>query len=197
MIAYVLPIAPNKHILWIPGPRHVWGELLGLTNELIVLSPEEDIDVERVPLLAHDQIFRPTTRRILSTRWFRTSSRYMMLWGLIWLVGMDRPLEDVVSGLYLLIGQPLFATLRERAFKTHLHAVLARFKTLFYHPQVKVVVSPRLRQLEAVVNRTGTKGALQVLDELGLGHLREIYKRSAWSEEWIITAPTGAGVLYA
>jgi hypothetical protein len=169
--------------------------LLGLTNELIVLSPEEDIDVERIPLLTHDQIFRPTMRRTLSAKWFRTSSRYMMLWGLIWLVGMDKPLEDIVSGLYLLIGQPLLSTLRERMFTSHLHAVLARFKAHFYHPRVKIVASSRLRRLEAIVNRTGTKGALQILDELGLGHLREIYKRSSWSEEWIITAPTGAGVL--
>lgn len=197
MIAYVLPIAPNKRILWIPGPRHVWGELRGLTNELVVLSPKEDINTERIPLLAHDQVFRPTTRQALSTRWFRASSRYMMLWGLIWLIGMDRPLEDIVSGLYLLIGQPLLAALREKVFMCHLDAVLARFKALFYHPRVKVVVSSRLKQLEVVVNRTGTKGALQVLDELGLGHLREIYKRSTWSEEWVITAPTGAGVLYA
>jgi len=195
MIAYVLPIAPDRLILWSPPPQFVWGEFLGLTDELIVLSPDPDIDLERIPRLMHDQVFRPTVRRALSTRWFRSSSRYMMLWGAIWLIGMDRPLEDIVAGLYLLIGQPFFSMLREKVFKNHLQNVLARFKTLFYQPTVKVVYSPRLAKLEKTVNMGGGISALTILDELGLGHLREIYKRSAWSREWTCPPPTGQGVL--
>jgi len=132
-------------------------------------------------------------RKTLSARWFRSSSRYMMLWGAIWLIGMDNPLEDVVAGLYLLIGQPFFSMLREKMFEDHLQNVLARFKTLFYQPTVKVVYSPRLAKLEEYVN--GDRAALEILDELGLGHLRGIFKRSAWSEKWTITPPTGQGVL--
>ena len=193
MIAYILPIAPDRRVLWSPPPQFVWGELLGLTGELIVLSPDPDIDPERIPLLMHDQVFRPTMRKTLSARWFRSSSRYMMLWGAIWLIGMDNPLEDVVAGLYLLIGQPFFSMLREKMFEDHLQNVLARFKTLFYQPTVKVVYSPRLAKLEEYVN--GDRAALEILDELGLGHLRGIFKRSAWSEKWTITPPTGQGVL--
>jgi hypothetical protein len=197
LLAYILPIAPDRRILWSPPPQFVWGELLGLTDELIVLSPDLDIDLERIPSLMHDQVFRPTMRRALATKWFRTSSRYMMLWGAIWLIGMDRPLEDIVAGLYLLIGQPFFSMLRERMFKSHLQRVLARFKTLFYQPTVRIVYSERLARLEKRVNGGGSIAALAVLDELGLGHLREIYKRSAWSEEWTCPPPTGQGVLNA
>lgn len=193
MIAYVLPIAPDRRILWSPPPQFVWGELLGLTDKLVVLSPDPDIDLRRIPSLMHDQVFRPTMRKTLATKWFRTSSRYMMLWGAIWLIGMDRPLEDIVAGLYLLIGQPFFSMLRERIFKSHLQNTLARFKTLFYQPTVKIVYSPRLAKLEEIVN--GPACALAYLDELGLGHLREIYKRSTWSKEWTCPPPTGQGVL--
>lgn len=193
MIAYVLPIQ-NRRILWVPSPRFIWGEIKGLTDELVVLSPDEDVDVERISRLCHDQIYRPSMRKTLSRTWISPMSRYMMIWGLIWLIGMDKPLEDIISGLYLLIGQPIFGILRAKIFTSHLLSILARFKTLFHYPQVKIVTSPRLKQLEEAPNAVQ---ALAMLDELGLGHLREIYKRSAWSEEWVITPPTGMGVLNA
>jgi hypothetical protein len=119
----------------------------------------------------------------------------MMLWGLIWIIGMDRPAEDIVAGLYLLVGQPFLSLLREQIFKGRLQNVLARFKSLFYHPTIEIVYSPRLAELEKRVNSGGAITALGTLDELGLGHLREIYKRSAWSTSWTTPPPTGQGVL--
>lgn len=195
MIAYILPIAPNRRVLWSPPPQFVWGELHNLTDELTVLSPDPDLDPARIPALMHDQVFRPTMRRTLSTKWFHEASRYMMLWGIIWIIGMDRPLEDILSGLYLLIGQPLFSILRQKVFEGRLAGVLARFKTLFYHPAVRVVYSPRLEILESRIN--DGQSALPVLDELGLNHLREIFRRAEWSEGWTITPPTGQGVFNA
>ena len=195
MLGYILPTGNGKRVLWYPPPRLAWGELKGLGDEVVLLSPEKDIDLNDIPLLTHDNIYRPVVRRSLSRKFVSRWTKRLMLWGVIWLVGMDRPLEDVVSGLYLFFGLPLFAGLSAYVYKLHEADRLDRFSSLFHVPNVKIVFSPRLYKLEKVIEEKGLIAGLDILDELGLGHLREFWKRGVWSERWYLGPPTGAGVL--
>jgi len=197
MLAYVLP-TPNGRVLWYPAPRWPWGELKGLGSAVTLLSPDKDIDVSRVPLMTHDNTYRVVVRRAFSRRFFNSWVGRGMLWGIIWIVGRtsgESALEGIVSGLYLLLGLPLFFRLTADIKKKHAAAVLARFNELFYSPNVDVVYSPRLEQLENIIKSDGIVKSLEVLDTLGLMHLREFYKRSAWSGRWEVGPPTGQGLI--
>jgi len=210
MLAYALPTpqingnigsdAPQiNRVLWVPGSnRFCWGELKGLGSRITVLSPDPDLDVSELPLKFHDNLYRPTVRRVFSRRFFSSWVGRAMLWGCIWLVGRtagESALEGIVSGLYLLVGLPLFFRLSADIQKRHAAAVLARFNELFYSPNVEVVYSPRLEKLSCVIVEEGIISALEQLDEMGLGHLREFYKRAAWSGRWEVGPPTGMGQL--
>ena len=105
------------------------------------------------------------------------------------------PLEDLVGGLYLLLGLPLFVALTRMNLQQHLSNVMARFEALAYSPNVKLVYSQRLKDLEQVIDEQGITSALDVLDEFGLRHLQEFYRRTAWQPRWEIPPPTGAGVI--
>lgn len=193
MLGYALPIPDGKIALFFPAPRTVWGELRGITG-LTVLSPTKELDVSDIPLQIHDNIFR-FDARALPRIFSGDRAKRMMLWGIIWLAAMNKPAEDILGGLYLLIGLPFFIGLHSVAIKASRAKAFARFKDLFYAPDVKVVYSPRLEALQQHVCTFGAGSALEVLDELGLGHLREFYKRVAWQNRWQIGPPTGAGLL--
>lgn len=206
MIAYALPVPNNlgsetpqiNHVLWVPAPRFCWGELKGLGDKITVLSPDPNLDVSKLPLRFHDNVYRPTVRRAFSRRFINSWAGRMMLWGLIWILGrsgQESALEGIVSGLYLLVGLPLFFRLTADVKKKHAASVLARFNEMFYSPDVEVVYSPRLEKLECVIVEEGVISALAQLDELGLMHLREFYKRAAWSGRWEVGPPTGQGQL--
>jgi hypothetical protein len=196
-VGYALPIGGRRRVLWYPAPRLVWGELKEIGDEIIILSPDPAVKLNDIPMLTHDNVFRPDVRM---TGWVY---RYywmgrLMLWGLIWLLGMDRPVEDIIGGVYLLLGLPFFIRLMNDVIRSEIKAVQARFETLFYHPKITVVYSPRLAELEWIIEQNpldkGSK-VLERLDELGFQHLREFYKRVAWQGRWETPPPTGAGVL--
>jgi hypothetical protein len=191
MYGYILPIGDGKRILWYEAPRLVWGELIGLRGKTILLSPSEDVDLEKIPLLCHDNVYRIHTRPFMIKAGSIVGR--LMLWGLIWLIGMDRPLEDLVGGLYLLLGLPMFVRLTLEKYGEHIRNVLDRFETESYSPSPKIVLSMRLAILESLIDDLGIIEAITYLDELGLGHLREFYRRVAWQKRWTIPPPTGAG----
>jgi len=175
--------------LWFEEPRFAWGELEGLENGVRLLSADEDVDTKKIPMFCHDNVYRPTIRASARRRMYWLGR--LMLWGVIWLVGMDRPMEDIVGGLYLFFGLPAFLQLSLRATNSHIYKVLARFKACFYSPDVEVVKSDRLFGLRGF-NRTEQ---LHILDEFGLGHLREFFRRVVWQRRWRVPPPTGQGVL--
>jgi len=195
MIGYLLPTQAEGYTLWFPGrpaERLAWGELKCLGDEVTILSPQEDVEID--PRLLHDNVFRPTIR---GTGWiykFFWLGR-LMLWGLIWIAGMDNPVEDMLGGLYLLLGLPLFVRATGDMLRGHIKSVQARFESLFYSPRIKVRYSSRLSKLETLMKEQGCRQALLHLDELGLGHLREFYRRVVWQERWTLMPPTGAGVI--
>jgi len=198
MIAYALP-TPNGRVLWVPGPnRFAWGELEGLGDTITVLSPDPDLAINELPLRFHDNLYRPTVRRVFSRRFFNSWTGRAMLWGIIWIIGRtagESALEGIVSGLYLLIGVPLFSRLNVDIMKRHTKDVLRRFNKLFYSPNVEIVFSPRIERIEWIMEHDGPREVLARLDDLGLMHLREFYKRVAWSGRWEVGPPTGAGLL--
>lgn len=193
MLGYALPIPDGEMALWFPAPRVAWGELENI-DELTILSPVKDLDTTDIPLQIHDNVFRFDARAIPGIFSAR-GARRMMLWGIIWLVGMNKPAEDILGGLYLLIGLPVFMGLYFAAIQMSRNKSFARFKNLFYAPDIKVVYSPRLAVLQCNIGQYGIKRPLEILDELGLGDLREFYKRAAWQTRWKTTPPTGAGLL--
>jgi hypothetical protein len=193
-VAYALPTGDHGLVLWTPEPRFCLGTLKGLGDALAILSPRGDLNVKKIPRMSHDNIYRPTVRRSLSQT-MRTRVGFLMIWGLIWLLGMDKPIEDVIGGLYLLIGLPMFLSLTIAVYKRKRGEIFRRYKNLFYAPTTRVVFSPRLARLEVIINRDGIIEGLKHLDELGFGHLREFYRRCAWSRRWKIGPPTGAGSL--
>jgi len=200
MIAYALP-TPNGRVLWVPAPRFCWGELEGLGDRITVLTPDPNMDISKLPLLFHDNLYRPVVRRAFYYRFLSSWIPRAMLWGVIWLLGRtagESALEGIVSGLYLLIGLPFFSRWSADISKRQTIKVRRRFDELFYAPledSIDVVYSPRLNNLEAIIEKFGATTALETLDKLGLMHLREFYKRVAWSGRWEVGPPTGQGVL--
>jgi hypothetical protein len=196
MIAYALPTSAGR-VLWYPAPRAAWGFLRGLGDEVTVLSPVPDLDVSKVPAYSHDNVYRFEARQIapsLFPRW-GTAGRLMM-WGIIWLLGMRQEwLEAVVGGLYLLLGLPLFLRLSATTYAGIVGRALARFRSLAYSPRVRVVYSPRLEALEKLMQEEGPIEALHKLDEFGLGHLREFYRRTTWRTRWDTPPVMGQGEL--
>lgn len=194
MIGYILPTGDGRRVLWFPGPRITWGHLKGLTNKMTLLTPSLDVDVDEIPMMSHDYIFRPVMRVVSSSfyRWLWVGR--LMLWGAIWLLGMDSPLEDTLGGIYLLLGLPFFIRLTTDVSVNLMRDVAGRFGSIFYSPEVELQHSPRLEELEKLVTKKPSL-ALTQLDRLGLQHLREFYKRVAWQERWEITPPTGQGVV--
>lgn len=196
MIGYLLPTALGKYTLWFPGrmvERLAWGEIKGLRDRVFVLTPNKKAKVD--PLLLHDNIFRPVTRSVTWAYRYYWTGR-LMLWGLIWLCNIDNPIEDVIGGIYLLLGLPLFLRLCNDIIRAHLGRVRARFEALTYSPEVQLVELPALQKLEEVLVSDGPLKVIEILDELGLQHLREFYKRVAWQERWETPAPTGQGVIH-
>ena len=193
MLGYALPIGKGKCTLWFPEPRLAWGELRNLGDEVTILSPDTQVDTTKVPELLHDNVYRPTIRMGGTYRNWWVGR--LMLWGVIWLVGMDNPVEDIIGGLYLFLGLPMFLKLMSGAIYGHISGVMERFKSLFYSPKIHVVYSARLSYLEQIIELEGLSVVLQDLDEFGLAHLREFYRRAVWSERWTTPPPHGAGIL--
>jgi hypothetical protein len=178
--------------LWFSEPRFAWGELEGLGDGITVLSPDPDVDSSTIPMLSHDNIYRPTIRISAARRYYFLGR--LMLWGIIWIIGMDSPLEDLIGGTYLFFGLPLFLRLSITSIQSYIGRVLERFKNAFYSPKVDIVHSPLLEELERDHN---TYGQLNHADEYGFGHLREFYRRAAWQKRWKVREPTGQGVIDA
>lgn len=195
MLGYILPTGEGRRVLWYPAPRLPWGELIGLKGKVTLLTSDMDVDVDKITVLTKDNIHRPVIRGKLSPFWRFYWVGRLMLWGVIWLVGIDNPLEDLVGGLYLLIGLPLFVALTRMNTQSLLSNVVARFEALAYSPEVELVYSQRLKDLEIAIDEQGITTALNLLDELGLRHLQEFYRRTAWQPRWETPPPTGAGVL--
>jgi len=193
MIGYALPVSADQRVLWVPAPQMPWGELKHLGNTLTVLAADQKLDTTDIPLLCHDNIYRYEVRANLQ-RWGFAGGR-LMLWGIIWLIGMDQPVEDLTGGLYLLFGMPLFVGMLIGVYQKYARDVRARFGSLFFDPQIQVVQSDRIAQLELIFKHGGIVKVLHHLDELGLGHLREFYKRAAWQTRWKTPLLTGAGIL--
>lgn len=201
MLVYALPIGQGKYSLWAPSPGFVWGELEGAEKITLMAgfadTIDQRIDMDTLQHQLHDNLFRPTTLRALYKKQMsgRRSFGYLMIWGAIWLIGMDQPLEDIISGIYLLAGMPILAKMSAAIFSKHQRAVASRFKELVHFPEIDLMYSNRLTILEGYIDTGGFTLALQYLDELGLNHLREFYKRGAWAERWTITPPTGLGTV--
>ncbi|MCK4816788.1 hypothetical protein KA005_13540 [bacterium] len=195
MLGYILPTGNGRRILWYPAPRLPWGELIGLKGKVTLLTADLDVDVKKISMLTKDNIHRPVIRTKLNPFWRFYWVGRLMLWGVIWLIGIDNPLEDLVGGLYLLLGLPLFVALTRMVIQQHLGTVMARFEALAYSPKVELVYSQRLKNLEEKIDEVGVVEALDLLDEFGLRHLQEFYRRVAWQTRWETPPPTGAGVL--
>ena len=197
MLVYALPIGNKQHTLWSPQPQIAWGELQGGNTVTLLTGSNEAIDLEEVRCMLHDNLFRPSVMRASRKTQMggRRSAGYMMIWGAIWLIGMDNPLEDILSGLYLLLGLPIFMKISAAKFTKRWRGVIARFKEITHFPEIVQVYSPRLTQLEEYIDEGGFEIALQHLDILGFAHLREFYKRAAWSTRWTSIPPTGLGTI--
>lgn len=201
MLAYALPVSESKTVLWVPGPqRFAWGELQGLDDALTVLSADPDLDTTKIPLQIHDNLYRPTVRKNLTTPfWQFVRLGWRQLWGLIWLIGITKAqiLEDLISGIYLLLGLPLFTGLCSAIQQMHKAEVLEQFNVMFYAPtKIDVVYSPRLKELQEIFRQTSDPiHVLAYLDEYGFAHLREFYRRCCWSQRWEVGPPTGQGML--
>ena len=195
MLGYILPTGNDRHVLWYPAPRLPWGVLKGLNREVTLLTPDTDIDVDKLSILTKDNIHRPTVQRSLAPFWRFYWVGRLMMWGIIWLIGIDDPLEDLIAGLYLLFGLPLFVALTRMVNQSNLSNITSRFEAFTYVPDVELVHSPRLERLECLIDEDGITAALDALDTLGLRHLQEFYRRTAWQPRWETPPPTGAGVI--
>jgi len=195
MLGYILPIGNGKRTLWYPAPRLPWGELIGLDRGVNLMTPDLDVDLDKISMLTKDNIHRPVIRTKLNPFWRFYWVGRLMLWGVIWLFGIDEPLEDLIGGLYLLLGLPLFVALTRATIQQHLGGVVARFEALTYAPEVRLTFSQRLKDLEEKIDEVGIVDALDLLDEFGLRHLQEFYRRAAWQTRWSCPPPTGAGVI--
>ena len=197
MLGYLLPTGNGRHVLWYPAPRLPWGDLKGLDRQVTVLTPDTGIDVDKLSIYTKDNIHRPTIQRSLAPFWRFYWVGRLMMWGMIWLIGIDDPLEDVIAGLYLLFGLPLFVALTRVVNHQNLSTITSRFEAVAYAPEISLVYSPRLKELEVLIDEQGITDALDSLDVLGLRHLQEFYRRTAWQKRWEIPPPTGAGVINA
>lgn len=186
ILAYMLPTGSGKFTLWCPEDMRI-GEIGEART--VVLSPypvSGDIG-----LLFHDYVYRFRARRGLPKR-YGTSYWFRMLWGLIYLLGLQ-DLEDLLCGLYLLVGCPLLSNWAEGIWKRHAAQVGARFDSVAYMPEVEVVISPRLQELSTCESSVDM---LHYLDELGLRQLVGFYRRVAWSGRWETGPPTGIGTFH-
>lgn len=196
MIGYVLPTSNGRRVLWYPSPRIVWGTLEGQDDTVTVLAGYPDkANPDDISLMTKDNVHRPTIRMSLSPMWRFYWVGRLMMWGVIWLVGMDRPTEDWIGGLYLLLGLPMFIKLTGDAIRGVMGAIKNRFDSLTYYPKIELKFSKRLQKLEEIIDKEGILYALNILDELGLDHLREFYRRVAWQTRWETPPPTGQGIV--
>lgn len=192
LVVYFLPIGDGKYTLWAPHDARM-GEIPKCG--LVVLSPHIlDDKIEEIKALVHDNLFRVQVQRGLPRRlatyfWFR------MIWGFLSLVAFTDPLDDILWGLYLLFGIPVFANIVEGIWKRRAERTIAQIESTTYWPEgMRVQISPALQKLTKIVEEGGSVAALHSLYDLGLPELIGFYRRAAWSRRWEVGPPTGLGV---
>jgi hypothetical protein len=195
LIIYLLPIGDGRYTLWTDADTRM-GEIPNC--EAVILSPFNlsKQKLEDIRALVHDNLFRFAGRMMGTKRRFAASFWFRMLWGFLGLLAFQDPLEDLLWGLYLLLGNPMFANAVESIWQNRDRKIQMQFNTLAYCPEIKVVVSPALQELAQIVAEDGFVKALHSLYKLGLPELIGFYKRAAWSERWENVPPTGLGVVY-
>jgi len=189
---YFLPTGKGKFTLWSPHDAKM-GEIPGC--ELVVLSPVSlDDEIEEIKALVHDNLFRFQAQRGLP-KLVATSFWFRMIWGLLSLIAFTDPLEDILWGVYLLFGVPMFANVVEAIWKSRAAKVMSQFNSATYWPEnMRVQISPALQKLAAIVEKEGNVAALRSLYDLGLPELIGFYRRASWSRRWEVGPPTGFGV---
>ena len=195
LVIYLLPTGNSHYTLWTDADIRM-GEIPNC--EAVILSPFNlsKQKLENVQALVHDNLYRFACRTAGTKRRFAASFWFRMIWGFLGLLAFQDPLEDLLWGLYLLLGNPMFANAVEGIWQSRDRKIHAQFDALAYCPELRVVVSPAMRKLELIVEEDGFVEALHSLYKLGLPELIGFYKRAAWSERWENVPPTGLGVLH-
>lgn len=190
MLAWVLPTGDERYTLWCPATLKM-GEVT--TDKVTILSPFPIDDTEHLAQLIHDHLFR-YQMRVGLPKWRGASFWFRQFYGLAYLIGMDNLAEDLICGLYLLVGLPVFTNAVEALWKQHQAKVMARFSSATYMDEPEVILCPRLAELAKIVSGEGLPTALHSLLSLGLPELLGFYRRAAWSTRWEAPAPIGMGV---
>jgi hypothetical protein len=190
--AYFLPTGNGKYTLWSPHGAQM-GEIPDC--ELVVLSPIPLQDeLEEIKALVHDNLFRFQAMRGLP-KLFASSFWFRMIWGVLSLLALADPVEDLLWGLYLLIALPVFCNIVEGIWKARASKTMSQFDSTTYWPEgVKVQISEALQKLAEIVETEGNVAALRSLYDLGLPELIGFYRRAAWSRRWEVGPPSGMGV---
>jgi hypothetical protein len=190
----------NRRVLWFPDSRLANGEVTAQDITLLHSGEVTGNDEREVARYLHDNFWR---RQSFRAQYALPAPRVgrMMLWGIIYLCTLESRgrLGGLLAGAYLLVALPAFEAAWHRAGLGHVRKVVAslRGQTMAADTaNISLVRSPRLDRLAEVYYQKGFRGVLEALDELGLGHLRAIYRRAAWAESWQrAELPTGLGVL--
>lgn len=191
ILAYLLPTGGNRYAFWCPEDARA-GELPD--SRFVVLSPfVPEARGSELAALAHDNLYRWQARRGLPRR-YASSFWFRMIWGLLALLALNNPTEDILWGLYLLLAQPILCNVVEGIWKRHARLVRARFDTVVRMPDVEIVASPALVELAGIIEREGAAVAVRHLHWLGLVDLTGFYRRAAWAGRWRVGPPTGMGV---
>jgi len=195
LLIYLLPTSDGKYTLWTDADIRM-GEIPNC--EVVILSPFNlsEQKLESVQSLVHDNLYRFACRIAGTKRRFAASFWFRMIWGFLGLLAFQDPLEDLLWGLYLLLGNPIFANAVESIWQSRDRKIQMQFNALAYCPELKVVVSPILQKLGNIVAEQGFVGALHGLYKLGLPELIGFYQRAAWSDRWENVPPTGLGVVH-
>lgn len=194
LIIYLLPIGENRYTLWTDADIRM-GEIPNC--EMAILAPFNlsKQKLESARALIHDNLYRFACRQAAIKRRYATSFWFRMLWGLLGLLAFQDPLEDLLWGLYLLLGNPIFVNVVESIWQSRDQKVRTQFNALAYCPEMRVMIPPAIQELAEIVEKDGFVEALHNLYRLGLPELIGFYKRAAWSDRWENVPPTGLGVL--
>ncbi len=193
-LGYVLPmVGQPEFVVWLPTE-------LAMGNyedaKIVLLSPFPLDDAAKTELhrWVHDWVFRFEARRV--PRRIATSWWFRIIWGIINLVGASES-GDILRGLYLTVGLPIFANIVEAIWEKSTQQVVRRFDFLVHGKDIEIVPSARLRELTDIVLQGGYTDALHALERLGLREVIEFYRRAAWSRRWATSnmAPHGIGGL--
>ena len=155
MIVYLLPTR-RGFTLWSPADWKI-GELGEKMSKCALLIPK-GVDVEphiqEIKDLIHDYFYRFQSlrlpKRYASTFWFR------MLWGILALLALRSPTEDLAWGIYLLLANPIFVNAIEARWQSHVRGeVLRCLDASARFPDLRIIESEQLARLTAIVKESG------------------------------------------